>query len=319
MVDVTIRALVSTATGLAIPTGTDESIPEWKIVAAAFLGSYRNANTRRGYAQTLNVWFAWCRQHGLDPLRSIKRHHIELWLRQIEEVEGLMPRTICGRLNGLAGYYKTAVMDGYLEGSPMAYVKRPRVERVSSTDYLTRVELGRVIEEAEKRRPRDVAICCLLGLNGLRVSEVIGIDIEDLGRERGYKTAIVRRKGDKTQTIPLSPRTAWAVEQTVGSRTSGPLFTSLRTPGKRLARNDIQGMVKRYARKAMVPINKSISPHSFRHSFVTLSLDAGVSTRDVMNSAGHADPRMTAYYDRNRESLAHNATHQLTAFVEGAI
>ena len=312
-------ALVTTATGLAVPSGADESIPEWRIVAAAFLGSYRNPKTRQNYANGLKAWFAWCRQHGLDPLRSVKRPHIEMWMRQMEEVDGLAMRTICGRLNAISGYYRTAVMDGYIEGSPVTYVKRPRIERVSSTNYLTRVELGRVLEEAEKKRPRDVAILCLLGLNGLRCSEVVGIDIEDMGRERGYKTILVHRKGDKTQTIPLSPRTQWAIEQTVGDRTSGPLFTSLRTPGKRITPRDIQGMVKRYAKLAKVPPTKRISPHSFRHSFVTLSLDAGVSTRDVMNSAGHSDPRMTSYYDRNRESLAHNATHQLTAFVEGAI
>ncbi len=314
-----MTALVTTSTGLAVPSGADESIPEWRLVAAAFLGSYRNANTRQNYTAALKVWFGWCRQHGLDPLRSIRRHHIEAWMRHMEEVQGLAVRTIVGRLNALSGYYKTAVMDGYLEGSPTAYVKRPRIERVSTTDYLTRVELGRVIEEAEAKRPRDCAIVCLLGLNGLRVGELIGLDIEDLGRDRGYRTIFVRRKGDKTQTIPLSPRTQWAIEQTVGDRTSGPLFESLRTPGRRLSRNDVQQLVKRYAKLAKIPLNKSISPHSFRHSFVTLSLDAGVNQRDVMNSAGHTDPRMTSYYDRNRESLAHNATHQLTAFVEGAI
>lgn len=67
-----------------------------------------------------------------------------------------------------------------------------------------------------------------------------------------------------------------------------------------------------------LPLKKRISPHSFRHAFVTLSLDCGVSERDIQNSTGHADPRMISYYDRNRESLARNATHALTAYVAGA-
>lgn len=314
-----MSTLMTTASGLAIPTPERDDLPDWKRCAAAFLIRYRNANTRQNYAKALEVWFRWCRDHGLDPLRSVKRHHVEHWMRHMEDVEGKAPTTVVHRLNALSGYYKIAVMDGYIDGSPVFNILRPRIERVSTTNYLTRVELGRVFQVAEERGDnRDLAILCLLGLNGLRCSEVVGIDIEDLGRERGYKTIFVRRKADRTQTIPLSPRTTWAIEQCVGDRTSGPLFVSKRTANKRIERGDVQRLVKRYTKWAGIT-HKRISPHSFRHSFVTLSLDAGVSARDVQNSAGHADARMTSYYDRNRESLARNATHTLTAFVEGAI
>lgn len=310
--------LKTLANGLVVPYEEPQAAPDWQVCAASFLSSYRNANTRNNYAIALKAWFTWCRSHQLDPLKSVRRTHIQLWMREMEELEGKSVHTVVHRLNALSGYYRTAVLDGYIEGSPCAYIRRPRIERVSKTAYLTRVELGQIIELAEKRSSRDCAIVCLLGLNGLRVSEVVGIDVEDISRERGYKTIFVRRKGDKTQTIPLSPRTSWAIEQLVDGRTGGPLFESMRTPGKRLSRGDVQRLVKRYAEWAGIR-GKSISPHSFRHSFVTLSLDAGVSARDVQNSAGHADARMTSYYDRNRESLARNATHQLTAFVEGAI
>lgn len=310
--------LKTMGSGLMVPYEEPTTIPDWQVVAMSFLGSYRKESTRRGYELSLRKWFEWCRKRQIPPLLA-KRVHVELWMREMEEIDGLAMRTIVGRLNALSGYYKTAQMDGFIDSmSPVDHVRRPRIERVSTTAYLTRVELGNVIEIAEKRSARDCAIVCLLGLNGLRVSEVVGIDVEDLGRERGYKTIFVRRKGDKTQTIPLSPRTSWAIEQTVGDRESGPLFTSMRTDGRRISRGDVQRLVKRYAKWAGIR-GKKISPHSFRHSFVTLSLDAGVSSRDVQNSAGHADARMTAYYDRNRESLARNATHQLTAFVEGAI
>lgn len=306
------------ASGLAIPVEKERTIPQWEAIAREFLASYRNANTRKNYAQGLRAWFQWCRNRGLEPLQSVRRHDIELWLREMEEVDGLALSTVVHRLNAISGYYKRAYVDGHIPGTPLVGVRRPRIERVSTSTYLTRVELGRVLEVAEKRNDmRDLAILCLLGLNGLRVSELVGINVEDVDRERGYRTILVHRKGDRTQKIPLAYRTTWAVDQVIAGRVSGPLFLSKRTPNKRISRGDVQRLVKRYARWA--GIVKNIHPHSFRHSFVTLSLDAGSSTRDVQNSSGHADPRMVSYYDRNRESLSSNTTHTLAAFVDGAI
>lgn len=296
---------------------TSEQVPEYQRVAAAFLISYRNEHTRINYAQALKAWFEWCVNKGLDPLHTAKRSHIEFWLRYQEDTLGLAARTIAGRCNALSGYYKTAVMDGHIEGSPMAWVKRPRVERKSTTNHLTGPELGRVIELAAKKRVRDEAIMCLLGYNGLRVSELVGIDIEHLDRERGFSTVTITRKGGYTQLLPLAQRTAWAVQKTVGDRITGPLFVSLWNAEKRIDRGDVQRMVKRYAKDA--GITKRVSPHSFRHSFITLALDANVPQRDVQRSAGHADARMTAYYDHGSSGLGKDATFGVSAHVEGMI
>lgn len=297
---------------------TSETIPEYERVAMAFLASYRNVQTRTNYGQALKAWFGWCVEvRGIDPLRDVKRPHIELWLRVMEEQQGLAPRTVAGRCNALSGYYRTAVLDGWRDDSPMTYIKRPRIDRVSSTEAPNRTELHAMLKAAEAHSMRDLAILCLLGLNGLRVSEVVGIDIEDMQVERGYKLITVRRaKTDRVQRVPLAYRASWAVEATVGDRTEGPLFVS-KWSGERIGRGDVQRLVKGYAKKAGIH-RKRISPHSLRHAFVTLSLNAGVSPRDVQHSAGHTDPRSTSYYDRKREDHTTNATHSLTAFVEGA-
>ena len=71
---------------------------------------------------------------------------------------------------------------------------------------------------------RDHALLSLLALNGLRVPEAIGADIERLGLERGHRTLVVSRKGGKTVTIPLAPRTARAVDLVVGERSEGPIL-----------------------------------------------------------------------------------------------
>jgi site-specific recombinase XerD len=97
-------------------------------------------------------------------------------------------------------------------------------------------------------------------------------------------------------------------------RVSGPLF--MLRGELPMDRRGADRIVKRLAKKA--GITKRVSPHSLRHTFITLALDAGVSVRDVQNSVGHADARMVSYYDRNKDSLTRNATHSVAAWVESS-
>ena len=90
---------------------------------------------------------------------------------------------------------------------------------------------------------RDHALVSLLALNGLRVSEATGADIEALGLERGHRTLTILRKGAKIVVIPLAPRTARAIDLAVGERCEGPIFTG--ADGERLDRTLIQGILAR--------------------------------------------------------------------------
>lgn len=139
----------------------------------------------------------------------------------------------------------------------------------------------------------------LLALNGLRISEALNADIEDLSTERGHRTLAIVRKGGKHVTIPIAPRTGRALDLYIGERMMGPIF--LGVEGGRMDRYCADRMVKRLMKRA--GIDKRISPHSLRHSFITAALDAGVPLRDVQEAASHADPRTTMRYDRARRSL----------------
>jgi integrase/recombinase XerD len=135
-----------------------------------------------------------------------------------------------------------------------------------------------------------------------------------LGSERGHRTLTVLRKGGKIVTIPLAPRTARAIDLTVGERLDGPIF--LRPDGQRMDRHTAGRIVRRVARKAS--LDKKISPHTLRHAFITAALDAGVPLRDVQEAASHADPRTTMRYDRARVSLDRHPTYIVAAFLAGA-
>lgn len=149
----------------------------------------------------------------------------------------------------------------------------------------------------------------------MRISEALNSDIEDLGLERGHRTLIITRKGGKIVTIPLAPRTARAIDLYVGERSEGPIFLN-QDGTRRLDRHGATRIVKRLAKHG--GIDKTISPHSLRHSFITAALDAGVALRDVQEAASHADPRTTMRYDRARQSLDRHATYIVSTFVAEA-
>jgi integrase len=179
---------------------------------------------------------------------------------------------------------------------------------------LDRNELGALLVQAGLGSARDHALISLLALNGLRISEALGVNIEDLEYQRGHRTLKIVRKGGKHATIPLAPRTSRAVDLYLGERTSAPIF--LGAGGNRMDRYAADRTVKRLARRA--GITKRISPHSLRHSFITCALDAGVPLRDVQEAASHSDPRTTMRYDRGRGSLDRHATYIVATFLAGA-
>jgi integrase len=158
-------------------------------------------------------------------------------------------------------------------------------------------ELGALLVAAGLGTAGEHALISLLALNGLRVSEAVGADIEHLGLERGHRTLTVTRKGGEIVTIPLAPRTARALDLAIGERTEGPVF--LAGDGRRLDQHAAGRIVRNTARRAR--ISQAVTPHTLRHAFITAALDAGVPLRDVQEAASHADPRTTMSYDKSRE------------------
>jgi integrase len=182
--------------------------------------------------------------------------------------------TVTRRLSTIAGFYKYAVEEELLDRSPAAHVRRPRVDYESHAVALDRNELGALLVAAGLGAPRDHALIALLALNGLRVSEAAGADIEHLGLERGHRTLTVTRKGGKVVTVPLAPRTARAIDLAIGERAEGPVF--LAGDDRRLDRHGAGRIVRATARRA--GIGKIVTPHTLRHAFITAAQGRGVAS-----------------------------------------
>jgi integrase/recombinase XerD len=303
--------MATTLTSAALVPVTPVFSNTERLALAGFLAAYSGL-TRQAYELDLRQYTAWCQQHQLR-LFAARRADIECFARDLE-ARGRARATITRRLSTVAGFYKYAVEEDLLDRSPAAHVRRPRLDYESHATGLDRNELGALLVAAGLGPPTEHALISLLALNGLRVSEAVGADIEALGIERGHRTLVVTRKGGKVVTVPLAPRTARAIDLAIGERIEGPIFQA--GAGRGMDRHGAARIVRRTARRA--GIAKNVGPHTLRHAFITAALDAGVPLRDVQEAASHADPRTTMRYDRARTSLDRHATYIVAAYVAGA-
>ena len=313
----TAKASPPTSTPLTLapvarqPVWLDAGSPLGQVLTG-FLLAYTGA-TRAAYAADLRHYLSWTTAlaPSADPL-SVTRAHIDAYAGHLSMV-GLSPATVARRLAALAGFYAYAVDEGHLQRSPVARVRRPVVGEDTTSTGLDRAELSALVAAAEVDGPRSLVVVLLLGLNGLRVSEVAGARAEHLSSERGHRVLVITRKGGRTARVPLAPRTATAVQTYLAGRTHGPLLVT-RT-GAGMDRHAVWRLLRRLARDAVPAKAASIHPHDLRHAFVTLSLDAGASLRDVQDAAGHADPRTTRRYDRARHHLDRHPTYALAGLI----
>jgi integrase/recombinase XerD len=307
------RPVMMTFTELA-PVPPDPLVPltdRLRLAVAAYLARFKGSS-REHTESDLRCYLSWCAERGLDPLIAL-RPHLELYLRWMQEIRRFKPSTVSRRFSVVAGFYKTCVIDGTLEHSPVEHVRRPSVPAESPTLGFTHLQFEALLTAArESPNPCDFALVAMLGLLGLRIFEATAADIADLGEEHGHRVLRVCGKGSKVVLVPLPPAVGRAIDRSMGARTSGPILLNSR--GGRMDRHAATRRLRCLAETAGVPITRP-HPHMLRHTFVTTMLDAGVDLRDVQIAARHADPRTTMRYDRARKNLDRHPNYILAAYM----
>ncbi len=214
---------------------------------------------------------------------------------------GLATSSLRRRAAALKGFYRFAYGEGTIETDVAAHIDLPRASRLLP-ETLTVDEVERLLEAAAGS-PRDRALLELLYAAGLRISEVIGLDREDLSIDGAFVRVI--GKGDKERLVPVGeialdavtawldgPRRALLQLAHVAPLRGGPLFLGDR--GGRLARQQAWAAVKRAA--AQAGLAAQVSPHTLRHSFATHLLEGGADLRIVQELLGHASISTTQLY-----------------------
>src|SRR5215207_5898145 len=188
-----------------------------QLAIAAYLARYR-ASSRHHAESDLRAYLGWCADRQVDPLAT-SRPQVELYVRWMQEIRRLKPSTVSRRMSIVAGFYRTAVLDGVLEHSPAEHVRRPTVPAESPTLGLTHLQLEALLTAARvSPHHSDFALVCLLGLLGLWIFEATGLTVADLGEEHGHRVLRVAGKGGKTVLVPLPPAVGRAVDSAIDGR-----------------------------------------------------------------------------------------------------
>ncbi len=214
----------------------------------------------------------------------------------------LAPTSLRRRAAALKGFYRFAYGEGLIEVDVATRFDLPRQTR-RLPDTLGVTEVERLLEAASVGGLRDRALLELLYAAGLRVSEAIGLDREDLSLDGAFVRVI--GKGDKERLVPIGevsvdhltawldgPRRALLADHHVEPVRGGPLFLGDR--GRRLARQQAWAAVTVAAERA--GLGGRVSPHTLRHSFATHLLEGGADLRVVQELLGHASISTTQLY-----------------------
>jgi integrase/recombinase XerC len=211
--------------------------------------------------------------------------------------------TIARKLSALKSFFRFLELRGFCSINPASEIATPKQEKYIPT-YLPIDEMFALLEKPDRGKPsglRDLSILELLYSSGLRVSELVNVNIEHLDR----KARLVRvlGKGGKERVLPVGRKAIAALseylEQTAQQRKrsghgtdQGPLFINNR--GGRLSSRSVHRLVKRYSREC--GITTEISPHSIRHTFATHLLDGGADLRSIQEMLGHVSLSTTQKY-----------------------
>lgn len=294
----------------------------------AWLANRRlSANTREAYRRDVAAFLTWCAEHGIDP-RQARFTHVNTYARHLEETvdartgRPLAPTTVARKLSGLSSWYDFLRKLGAVEVNPVSGADRPYVSRDhSSTVGLSPSEVDSLLATAKADSPRTYALVILLADLGLRVGELVKLELKDLGHERGHRTVRFVGKGGRPRRRALAPGTGDALDGYLRQRAaqaglspeelSGPVFTT--QTGRPMDRVAVFRLVRRMAERAGIASAARISPHSLRHAFATTAREEGVPLEDVQDAMGHADPRTTRRYDRDRHSLDRDPSYAIWA------
>ena len=235
----------------------------------------------------------------IGPLK-VKLEHLKGFIAWLNERE-ISPRTQARTISGIKSFYKYLLIEGKISSDPTALIESPRIGR-KLPDILSMEEIDTLIDSVDLSKAegqRNKAMLETLYSCGLRVSELVGLKITNLFFEQGFVK--VEGKAGKERLVPVSGRAVDEVKQylkeyrkklNVAKDSENILFLNRR--GRKLSRVMIFTIIKNLAEK--IGLQKSISPHTFRHSFATHLINGGADLRAVQEMLGHESILTTEIY-----------------------
>lgn len=300
---------------LALPRGSDldRTTADDEVLVGLWLAAQQSPHTVSAYRRDMADFRLWLDQRS-GALTSVHRGVIDLYRHHVEDM-GLKPATVARRLASLSSFYDylLTMPERIVPTNPVVNVKRPKVADTSPRQWLSKEQARHCLHVAGTLSPVHQALTALCMLAGLRVSEALGLRIEDVGQSDGHTTATVTRKGGRTDEVVLSDVCLSLLQPVIGRRQSGPVIVGPR--GGSVDRHRAARLIAEVGRHA--GIDRRLVPHDLRHTCGVLSLKAGAPLDRVQQQLGHADPRTTQRYTHHMDRLDNAAAYDLAAFLDG--
>ncbi|HHY33627.1 MAG TPA: site-specific tyrosine recombinase XerD [Firmicutes bacterium] len=256
-------------------------------------------NSLESYARDLNQFTSFVEECQGRTLDEVTQDTIMAYIEHLKR-QGKAASSVCRQLAAIRGFYRFLDREGKIQRDPTVNLGSPKQER-RLPGVLSLEEVGRLLEMPSTEAPagvRDKAMLEVLYATGMRVSELVSLDIGDLNVEMGYVRCL--GKGAKERIVPVGRvASGWvraylrsARPLLVRNHAENALFVNAR--GRRMTRQGFWKIIKAYAAKA--GIQKRVTPHTLRHCFATHLLENGADLRSVQEMLGHVDIATTQVY-----------------------
>lgn len=257
-----------------------------------------SGNTLEAYILDINKLLKFLKDNGIRP-EAAKLSDIQCFAASLHDI-GISPRSQCRILSGVRAFYKYLYLDGYIKDDPTELLESPKLgdhlPEVLTTEEVDRLE--QAIDLSKWEGQRNKAIIEVLFSCGLRVSELVNLKMSALYLDEQFVR--IMGKGNKERLVPISENAIeqlkyWFIDRShMNIKPGEEDYVFLNRRGAHLTRTMILIMIKRLGAEA--GIQKTISPHTLRHSFATALLEGGADLRAIQSMLGHESIGTTEIY-----------------------
>ena len=264
-----------------------------------------NQNTIVAYRNDLHQACAYLSRQSIENWQQVTRAHIASYLLEMRNEQAYRPTTVARKLASLKTFFRYLRSSGSISVDPIEDLSAPRIQK-DLPQILSQEQVASLFRQVAVDTPagiRDMAMLHLLYATGMRVSELVALDMGHVDLEQASVVCAGRNgKNKRERVLPLSPLALDALKsylqaarQRLIQHHPGEQALFVNHHGERLTRQGFWLIIKGYARQAGIT---GITPHMLRHSFAILMLQNGMELRSVQELLGHAHIATTQVYSQ---------------------